>query len=158
MISASSFWGDIGQLVLTLAAGILDRAAGYLRAGSIAGLVLLCGSLSGWIGSVGVAQAEEALPDGRVYEMVTPPNNQDANVYVPLAEEAPVSQGVLSFLPFQVATDGSAVTYLGDATTGGEGEIQRGLGDQYLARRTAAGWLQTVIQPDGRHNPYFEGF
>ena len=26
--------------------------------------------------------AEEALPDGRVYEMVTPPNNQDANVYV----------------------------------------------------------------------------
>ena len=158
MISVSSFWGGIGQLVLTVAAGILDRAVGYLRAGSIAGLVLLCGSLSGWVGSVSVAQAEEALPDGRVYEMVTPPNNQDANVYVPLAEEAPLSQGVLSLLPFQVATDGSAVTYTGDATTGGEGEIIRGLGDQYLARRTAAGWQQTVIQPNGRHNPYFEGF
>ena len=158
MISVSSFWGDIGQLVLTVAAGILDRAAGYLRAGSITGLVLLCGSLSGWIGPVGVAQAEEALPDGRVYEMVTPPDNQDANVYVPLAEETSISQGVATVLPFQVATDGSAVTYLGDATTGGEGEISNGTGDQYLARRTAAGWQQTVIQPNGRHNPYFEGF
>ena len=158
MISVSSFWGDIGQLVLTLAAGILDRAAGYLRAGSIAGLVLLCGSLSGWIGSVGVAQAEEALPDGRVYEMVTPPNNQDANVYVPLAEEAPVSQGVATVRPFQVATDGSAVAYVGDATTGGTGEASRGIGDQYLARRTAAGWLQTVIQPDSHHNTSFESF
>ena len=158
MISASSFWGGTGQLVLTVAAGILDRAVGYLRAGSIAGLVLLCGSLSGWIGPIGVAQAEEALPDGRVYEMVTPANNQDADVYVPLAEEAPVSQGVPSILPFQVATDGSSVAYAGDATTGGLGEIGRGLGDQYLARRTAAGWQQTVIQPDGHHNAYFESF
>jgi hypothetical protein len=105
-----------------------------------------------------VAQAEEALPDGRVYEMVTPPNNQDANVYVPFAKEAALSQGVPSVLPFQVAADGSAVAYTGDGTTGGIGEIGRGLGDQYLARRTAAGWLQTVIQPDGHHNAYFEGF
>ena len=73
-------------MVLRIVAGILDRAVCHLRLGSIAGLVLLCGSLSGWIGTVGVAQAEEALPDGRVYEMVTPPSNQDANVYVPFAD------------------------------------------------------------------------
>ena len=158
MISVSSFWGDIGELVLTLAAGILDRVAGHLRLGSLAGLVLLCGSLSGWIGTVGVAQAEEALPDGRVFEMVTPPNNQDANVYVPFAEEAPVSQGVQSFFPFQAAGDGSAVTYGGDATTGGEGEIGRGLGDQYLARRTAEGWQQSSIQPAAHRRTHFQGF
>ena len=40
------------------------------------------------------ALAEEPLPDGRVFEMVTPPNNQDANVYVPFGEEVPDSQGV----------------------------------------------------------------
>ena len=73
MISASSFWGGIEEMVLRIAAGILDRAVCHLRLGSIAGLVLLCGSLSGWIGPVAVAQAEEALPDGRVFEMVTPP-------------------------------------------------------------------------------------
>ena len=85
MISASSFWGGIEEMVLRVVAGILDRAVCHLRLGSIAGLVLLCGSLSGWIGPVGVAQAEEALPDGRVFEMVTPPSNQDADVYVPFA-------------------------------------------------------------------------
>ena len=158
MISVSSFWGGIREVVLTLVSGILDRVAGHLRRGSIVGLLLLCGSLSGWIGSVGVARAEEALPDGRVFEMVTPPNNQDADVYVPCAEEAPVSQGVQSFFPFQVAGDGSAVTYVGDATTGGEGEIGRGLGDQYLARRTAGGWQQSNIQPAGRRRTHFQGF
>ena len=122
MISASSFWGRIEEMVLRVVAGILDRAVCHLRLGSIAGLVLLCGSLSGWIGPVGVAQAEEALPDGRVFEMVTPPSNQDADVYVPFAFEAPIGQGVQTFFPFQVALDGSAVTYVGDATTGGEGE------------------------------------
>jgi hypothetical protein len=98
------------------------------------------------------------LPDGRVYEMVTPPDNQDANVYIPFGVEASVSQGVVSFFPFQVAGDGSAVTYVADATTGGEGEIGRGLGDQYLARRTAGGWQQTNIQPAGHRKTHYQGF
>ena len=55
MIRASSFWGAIQEMVLRIVAGILDRAVCHLRLGSIAGLVLLCGSLSGWIGTVGVA-------------------------------------------------------------------------------------------------------
>ena len=82
MIDASSFWGDIGEVVLRIVAGILARVVCHLRVGSIAGLVLLCGSLSGWIGPVSAAQAE-GLPDNRVYEMVTPPNNQNADAYVP---------------------------------------------------------------------------
>ena len=63
-----------------------------------------------------------------------------------------------TFFPFQVAGDGSAVTYVGDGTTGGEGEIGKGLGDQYLARRTAGGWQQTNIQPASRRRAHFQGF
>ena len=90
--------------------------------------------------------------------MVTPPNNQDANVYVPFADDESTSQGVQSLFPFQVALDGSAVTYMGDATTGGEGGIGRGLGDQYLARRTAGGWQQSQIQPAFHRYTHFQGF
>ena len=106
-----------------------------------------------------VALAEEGLPDGRVEEMVTPASNQDADVYVPRASEEHASQGVQTAFPFQVALDGSAVTYVADATTGGEAETGKGLGDQYLARRGAAGgWVQSVIQPTGHRRTSFQGF
>ena len=105
------------------------------------------------------ALAEEGLPDGRVAEMVTPASNQDADVYVPYAIEEFVSQGVQTFFPFQVASGGGAVTYVADATTGGQAETGKGLGDQYLARRGAAGgWVQGVIQPAGQRRTQFQGF
>ena len=107
------------------------------------------------------AFAEEALPDGRVFEKVTPTSNQDADVYVPFAlrDSEPLGQGIETFFPFQVAGDGSAVTYAGDASTGGQGEVGKGLGDQYLARRAAGGgWVQSVIQPDGHRKTHFQGF
>ena len=63
-----------------------------------------------------------------------------------------------TFFPFQVAPDGSAVTYTGDASTGGEGEIGRGLGNQYLARRTPTGWQQSVIQPAFHRKTHFQAF
>ena len=91
--------------------------------------------------------------------MVTPASNQDADVYVPRALEEPNSQGVQTAFPFQVASDGSAVTYVADATTGGQAETGKGLGDQYLARRGAAGgWVQSVIQPAGHRRTQFQGF
>ena len=109
---------------------------------------------------VSSAFAEEPLPDGRVFEKVTPTGNQDADVYVPWAHEGvSLSQGVQTTFPFQVAGNGSAVTYVGDASTGGEGEIGQGQGDQYLARRAAGGgWVQSVIQPDGHRKTHFQGF
>jgi hypothetical protein len=105
--------------------------------------------------------AEETLPDGRVFEKVTPTSNQDADVYVPFALPVgtPLSQGIETFFPFQVEGDGSAVTYVGDASTGGEGEIGKGQGDQYLARHApGGGWVQSVIQPDGHRKTHFQGF
>ena len=160
MIDASSFWGAIREVVLTLVAGVLDRVVGHLRVGSIAGLVLLCGSLSGWIGPVSAAQAE-TLPDNRVYEMVTPPNNQNADVYVPttlFGQAVELGNGVPTRLPFQAADNGEAITYVADPTEG-YGLGGNGLGDQYLAQALpSGGWGQTIIQPAGHLATSYQGF
>jgi hypothetical protein len=81
------------------------------------------------------------LPDGRVYEMVTPPDNQDAEVYAPFTElAAQTSLGVLATtLPFRAAADGSALAYVGSPTPGGNGNTGNNAGNEYLARRGAAG-------------------
>jgi hypothetical protein len=99
------------------------------------------------------------LPDNRVYEMVTPTQNQDANVYIPLALAENLSQGIRTRFPFQVATDGSAVAYIADPTTVGFGQSGRGLGNQYLATRASAGgWTQNLLQPPGRKKTNYQGF
>ena len=93
----------------------------------------------------------QGLPDDRAFEMVTPPENEDANVYVPFAEEASVSEGIATSKLFQVAADGSAVAYESDATSGGgNGEAGRGIGSQFLAKHLAnGGWITKSIQPAG---------
>jgi hypothetical protein len=91
------------------------------------------------------------LPDGRGFERVSPVENDDANVYVPLGlpENQVEHQGEINTeLPFQVATDGEAVAYLGDPTVGGTGERGDSKGNEYLARRSSqGGWTQTNINP-----------
>jgi len=107
------------------------------------------------------ALADPALPDGRVYEMVTPAENQDADVYVPWATSGLTLVRTVRRrrCRFQMAVGGEAVVYVDDATTGGDGENGRGLGDQYLARRGAAGgWKQKAIQPPARRRAQFQGF
>ena len=106
-----------------------------------------------------IIAGDQGLPDGRTYEMVTPPNNDDSNVYVPNAAGGSDSEGVYTSRLFQVASDGSAVTYLGDATTGGEGEGGKGLGNQFLARRQAAGgWATASIQPSSLFDTEYQAF
>ncbi len=102
------------------------------------------------------------LPDDRAYEMVTPSFNEDANVYVPLSEATgeSASEGVQTFRLFQVASDGSSVVYVGDATSGGgNGEGGKGIGNQFLASRLAGGgWVTNSIQPPGVFATGYEGF
>jgi hypothetical protein len=103
----------------------------------------------------------ESLPDGRVFEMVTPVNNDNADVHVPTALDGSNLglEGTRTMLPFQAAADGSAITYPADATVGGLGQSEQGLGDQYLARRSATGnWNQVNIQPAGRRGTFYRGF
>ncbi len=158
MISVSSLWGGIQRIVLRLASGIPDRAVGHLRVGSITWLVLLCGSLSGWIGPAS-ARAEGALPDNRVYEMVTPVHNQDADVYMPELFQRYLGEGIDTRLPFQASENGEAVAYVGSSTGAGFGESGSGLGNEYLARRQpGGGWLQEIIQPAARKGNKYQGF
>ena len=102
----------------------------------------------------------QGLPDNRVFEMVTPPDNEDANVYVPFAGEGSLSEGIATFKLFQVATNGSSVAYESDATSGeGNGEGGRGLGSQFLAKHLATGgWITNSIQPGGVFVTEYEGF
>ncbi len=103
----------------------------------------------------------QGLPDDRAYEMVTPPNNEDANVYVPRALVAePNSEGIQTEKLFQVASDGSAVAYIGDATSGGgNGEGGKGIGNQFLASRlSGSGWTTKSIQPAGVFSTAYIGF
>jgi hypothetical protein len=101
----------------------------------------------------GMASAE-GLPAGRVYEMVTPATNYDADVYVPLGlpeEFVPNAGEFETRLPFQIASNGEAVTYLAAPTIGGTGNSGLGKGDEYLSRRSSEGsWERpTDIQPLG---------
>ena len=113
--------------------------------------------------SEAIAVGSQGLPDNRAYEMVTPPFNEDANVYVPysygLSNES-VKGSVQTFHLFQVAGDGSGVAYIGDATSGGgNGEGGTGIGNQFLASRLAGGgWVTKSIQPPGAFVTKYEGF
>ncbi len=101
-----------------------------------------------------------SLPDGRAYEMVTPPENENADVYQP--DELPSlagADGTQTGLPFRAAVDGSAVAYVADPTSGGNGSSGEGKGNQYLARRSAQGkWEQQNIQPSGLYSPEYLSF
>lgn len=69
-----------------------------------------------------------SLPDGRRYEMVTPLENQNASVYVPDGPEVEksASSTISTELPFQASSDGGAVAYVGDPSSGGNGSVGGG--------------------------------
>jgi hypothetical protein len=101
------------------------------------------------------------LPDGRVFEMVTPPNNENAEVYTPraIAGLFQTGNGVSTALPFQASVDGEAVTYVGDPTVGGSGESGAGKGAEYLARRLpSGGWRQESLEPEGEPPAAYQAF
>jgi hypothetical protein len=105
------------------------------------------------------AATTSSLPDGRVYEMVTPPKNENANVNVPATFGRQHGGGVSTNLPFQAALDGDAVAYVGDPTSGGNGNVGTGGGNEYLARRSlGGGWRQYDIQPPAYVEPIYQAF
>jgi hypothetical protein len=92
------------------------------------------------------------LPDGRVYEMVSPPENHDADVYaLESGEEMFANETQAS----RAAANGNAVAYVAAPTIGGNGLGGEELGDQYLAMRSpGGGWSQTNITPSGEIGGY----
>lgn len=88
-------------------------------------------------------QEGSGLPDGRIYEMVTPPENHDASVY-----EVGNSYLDTDFAGFFASTDGDAVAYIAQSSTGGNGSSGTGLGNQDVAsRRPQGGWTQQNVTP-----------
>ncbi len=104
----------------------------------------------------------QGLSDDRAYEMVTPVNKEDAEVYIPFAISNSANQavGYTTHRLSEVATNGDAVVYQGDPTHNGEGESSgNGLGSAYLATRSpTGGWSQSSIQPPGRRKTLYGGF
>ncbi len=101
-----------------------------------------------------VANAE--LPDGRVYEMVSPPEAQGANVYVPEADNGPFP--VPTELPFQAAVSGDAVAYATAPAAGGNGNAGAGGGNEYVAALAAGGWVSQDVMPPGSLTPSYLAF
>jgi hypothetical protein len=99
----------------------------------------------------GMASAE-GLPDSRVYEMVTPPENYDADAYVPISLPSEFVNNEGEFetkLPFQVAVDGESVAYVAAPTVNGTGNSGLGKGDEYLSKWSPEnGWGKPMdLQP-----------
>jgi hypothetical protein len=103
------------------------------------------------------------LPDGRVFERVSPADDGQSEVYTPevFGLEIPRSEGIFAERhgnetanEFAVSLDGDAIVYPGAPTTGGEGES-----NDYRATRSAeGGWQQTDIEPAGRFGAGYLAF
>ncbi len=104
--------------------------------------------------------ASSGLPDDRTYEMVTPPDNDNSDVESPLInpkQSTEEGSGIPTFDPFQVAPDGSKITFPVFDLAGSSGEA--GNGDQYLAiRAPTGGWVQASIEPNGHESTYYQAF
>jgi hypothetical protein len=100
------------------------------------------------------------LPDTRAYEMITPPDNSNADVYAPAAFSSYTeAEGIQTNLPFQASADGNAVAYIGDPTSEGNGNAGLAGGNEFLATRSTPGeWEQQDIQPTGHNTPIYQAF
>ncbi len=102
------------------------------------------------------------LPDGRIYEMVSPPEDNNADIYAPEdADENREGEGEgTSFTgyPVESSLNGDAVTYVGDPSYGGNGSIGEGIGNQYLAVRAAGGWSAQNITPSSNRTAEYRAF
>jgi hypothetical protein len=96
------------------------------------------------------------LPDGRVYEMVSPVEAQGANVYVPEAGNGPYPTPTM--MPFQASANGEAVAYVGAPSTGGNGNVGADGANEYLARLTSQGWASQDITPLDSSSPAYLAF
>ncbi|MGN6372128.1 MAG: hypothetical protein ACTHM1_03940 [Solirubrobacteraceae bacterium] len=83
------------------------------------------------------ATSEFKLPDGRAWEMVSPPNKDGAALEPPMNEQG---------IAMQASADGSAVSYTANTATEDQPSGNRSLEPtQLLSRRAAGGWSTRVI-------------
>jgi len=115
---------------------------------------VICGLTMSGLASAAV------LPDGRVYEMVTPPEGYDSEVYQPAEPgfEAQYANTQTEF-PFQAAADGNRLAFVAGPTTGGSESSGYDQGNEYLAiHSSVGGWTQANISPPAAPTAVFEAF
>ncbi len=102
------------------------------------------------------------LPDGRVYERVSPTDEGGFNVYTPSAFgfELSYSDGQFTQRPFRAAGNGDGVVYVGSpSVSGGNGASGENEGNDYLATRSPeGGWTQVNLQPPGYRKALYQAF
>ena len=138
---------------------------------SVWALGLLCALVGGFV-FAGVASAN-TLPDGRIYEQVTPEEKYGSDVYQPPVifgttelgrayTEGPQVEAANSttqtVLTFQAAADGAGIAFAAAPTVGGNENQGNGGGNEYLARRSASGWTDSVLSPEGAPSSLFQAF
>ena len=124
---------------------------------------LLCAVVGVFV-FAGVAGADP-LPDGRIYEQVTPNEKHGSETYQPEGTEilGGGPEGTFSNTTtshtFQAAADGNGIAFAGAPSVGGnEDQGFRG-GNEYLARRSGSdGWTQVVLSPEGAPSVVFQAF
>jgi hypothetical protein len=127
---------------------------------SVWALGLLCAVVGGFV-FVGVASAN-TLPDGRIYEQVTPEEKYGSDVYQPKSPrgiEDKAESTITTEHTFQAAADGSGIAFAAAPTVGGNEDQGLGGGNEYLARRSATGeWTQVVLSPENAPSIVFQAF
>jgi hypothetical protein len=88
------------------------------------------------------------LPDGRVYELVSPAFKSGGEVFPADSGKASCNEckpgDLAQRFPMQSAPDGESVVYEGQPFSVGEGAP---LYNEYLSKRTASGWQTTTLAP-----------
>jgi hypothetical protein len=136
---------------------LMPETTYYFRVAAVSAF----GEANGAIATLSTSSLETllGLPDGRVYEMVTPPGNFNADAYVQNSEVADAGHGIPTGYPFRAASNGGALAYIGAQTVGGNGDAGAGSGNQYIATRsTNGGWTQSAIDPPGTFEIAYQGF
>src|ERR1700722_509946 len=100
-----------------------------------------------------------SLPDARAYELVSTPGSGEPYVPPTPLSIGPTAAEPRSRLQFQAAANGDAVTYAAEPEGAeGSGATGPGLGNQWLATRTAAGWQSSDITPSNESRATYEAF
>ncbi len=114
-------------------------------------------TVSGDEGAFVTLASNTQLPDKRAYELVSAaaPEGEPYYPTLPEGEFGKVEAPTISVYPFQVqqpavagGSEGEAITYPGASSAeAGSGNVDRGLGNQWLSVRTSAGWAPKDISP-----------
>ena len=119
-------------------AGVLSRGSLFFRAPECSALAGArnCLSACALVGLMMCSTSQASLPDGRIYEQVSPTNKNGNVVGNPFSERNNVGSFGLA------AEDGNSVLFVG---SGAMGTAYAGLVSDFVAHRAAAGWSTAAV-------------